>query len=141
MSNTDTVKAITTNLRGVLKNTIRFQVEEDGIKPYADFADPVARIEFTGEAFESIHGERSKYADIPFLIQVYFTERNPDTAKDRAQEYIHLIRDNVTIANMNVGALEDTNLVSHTFSDSVSTSYDEPIVTIDYQMRIHYREN
>lgn len=140
MSNPDTVKAISTNILTVLKETIGWQVEDDGVEPDADFANPVARIEYQGEAFESLHGERPDYADAPFLIQVMFAERVPDTIRDKAQEYIHAIRDNVTIDNVNVGALASTNLVSHTFSDSVNTSYDEPITTINYQMRIHYRE-
>jgi hypothetical protein len=138
--NPDTVKAMSTNILTVLKDIIKWQVEDDGVDPNADFANPVARIEYQGEAFESLHGERPDYADASFLIQVMFTERVPDTIRDKAQEYIHAIRDNVTIDNMNVEALADTNLVSHTFSDSINVLYDEPIVTINYQMRIHYRE-
>lgn len=140
MSNADTVKAISTNILKVLSETIGWQLEDDGVNPDADFKNPVARIEFQGEGFESIHGERPDYADANILIQVMFAERIPDTARDKAQEYIHAIRDNVTIDNMNVDELANTNLVSHTFTDSNNVTYDEPIVTINYQMRIHYRE-
>jgi len=138
--NADLVKAISNNVRSIISETIKWQTAEDGISPNADLQDPLAIIDVQGEAFEYTHGERPKYSDVNVLIQVLFTERTPDEIKDKSQEYIHRIRDNIIVDNINTGTLLTASPVSHVFSDSVNVVYDEPIVTINYQMRIHYRE-
>jgi len=141
MSDESNIKAITTNLRKILKDTIGFQMEEDGLDPNKDMTKPVCKIGFRGLDFESIHGERPKYIDAMFDLQVIFTERGSDAAKDKAQQYISDIRDNVTIDGMNVDQLGTGNdIVSHVFSRSITTDIDEPFVIVNYEIAIHYRE-
>lgn len=141
MTNIDKHKAVTTNLRTILRDTVGFQMEEDGLDPDRHMTKPVCKIGFRGLVYESIHGERPKYIDAIYDLQVIFTERDSDAAKDKAQEYIQGMRENVTIDGMNVNGLESGNdIVSHVLSNEIVTAYDEPFVIINYEMSIHYRE-
>lgn len=138
MANEDTVKAITANLTAIL-TAQGFKVEDLSVDPDADVT-PLVTILGPNEDFEYNHGEKPKYSDLAYTLAVRFSDKHLSTARDRAADYSHKLRDNITVPALNVGSLAASKLVSRTDHTMEDADYNTPIMRFDYSLSIRYRE-
>ena len=142
MSNFDTAKAIIENIKEVLR--------AQGINfTEATFGDtddipasliPYGRIFYEREIFEYTHGQKPLYAETEFRINVILRDTNQEVLIRDQQEWVHKIRDSVTINALNINDLASSLLVSRVTSDNVEMENFLDVVFIDYRMLIRYRE-
>lgn len=144
MSNFDTVSSITDNLETVLKklgiNFVR--------KTFADLKDipasslPLGEMRYSGEIFEYNFGEKPKYAEAGYDLRVVLSERDMRDMMRGQQKWAHLIRDGLTMAALNIGALASSKLISKVSTEAVEAdnSRADGIASLTYRIRIRYRE-
>ncbi len=108
MGNFDTVRAITLNLKALLRaEGIKFSTatyKDDKSIPAALI--PFGSVYYEGEGFEYTHGERMGYIEAIFKVRVVLRERDPASMVQVQQEWVHRIRSAVTVAPLNAGALQ-----------------------------------
>ena len=138
MSNIDTVKAITTNLEGVLTG-LGWKLEDLSSDPDVD-TTPVCQVLYEGESFEDLYGERPQYNTIAFLVRVVRNRTQPGTSRDAQQEAVHAIRGAVTVAALNAGSLATSKLVNRVAHTGAQVEYDPPLSILDYRLQVRYRE-
>lgn len=138
MANSDTVKAITANLAAILAG-LGFKVEDLSIDPSMT-ASPVCVILYEGEDFAYGHGQKPLYNEVKYLLKVMLSDPKPGTSRDKYAEYVHAIREAVTVDALNAGALATSKLVSLVNTTDVAIAYEPPVSTIDYRMNVRYRE-
>ena len=141
-NNFTTIKSITDNLQSVLLAIgIKFSrkaFEDAGSIPLSLL--PFGEIYYKGESFEYTHGQRSGYAEANYLIKV-ITQGHDNTELVRtAQKWVHGVRDSITINALNIGELATSKLVSWVNMESVEIVYTAEYGTIDYVIKIRYRE-
>ncbi len=140
MSNLDTVKAITTNLRTVLAG-LGLRLEEDGIGTDKTLVTtPICRLEYEGETFDDAFKQRASFREAGYAITVIFNERNPLTMKEKQQQWVHGIREGLTVDALNVGGLAVSKPVSAVITGEVSVQYEKPLSIVTYKMDVRYRE-
>ncbi len=138
MANSDTVKAIATNLTAIL-NGLGFKIEDLSADP-AMSSSPVCVVLHSGEDFGAGHGERPLYNEIRYSLEVRFSDKYPATSRDKIAEWAHKIRANVNVAALNTGALAASKLVSRVDHEGYDVEYAPPITQIEYRLKIRYRE-
>lgn len=138
MANSDTVKAITANLKSIIEG-LGFKVEDLSIDP-AMVSTPVCVILYEGEDFEYGHGQKPLYSEIRYLLKVMLNDPRPGTSRDKYAEHVHAIREAVTVNALNTGALAASKLVSLVNTAEVTVTYEPPVSTIDYRLNVRYRE-
>lgn len=139
MGNADTVKAITTNLTAIL-TAQGFLVENSSTDKKLE-TSPLVAIRYGGENFESTHGERPSYSTARYSLRVSFSDKYPSTSRDKAVEWAHKIRGNVTVNALNAGDLAASKLVSRVDHDYDAPVYDAGATSFDYSLDIRYRES
>ncbi len=138
MANSDTVKGITLNLTSILEG-LGLKVEDLSIDP-SMVSTPVCVILYEGEDFEYGHGQKPLYSEIRYLLKVMLNDPRPGTSRDRYAEYVHGVREAVTVDALNVGALLASKLVSLVNTTEVTVTYEPPVSIIDYRLNVRYRE-
>jgi len=142
MANKDTVWAITTNLQTVLQGLgIKFSKNtyEDmgsipaGLIPHGD-------IQYITEVFEYGHGQKPLYSDMEFSIQVVLSDRSSEGLMRTVQDWVHRVRDGVTVDALNIGDLASSKLVSRASTGEIRTIKNGAFSVIEYTMQIRYRE-
>lgn len=138
MANSDTVKAITANLKGILEG-LGFKIEDLSIDPTMT-SSPVCVILYESEDFEYGHGQKPLYNEIRYLLKVMLSDPKPGTSRDKYAQYVHAIREAVTINALNTGDIAASKLVSLVNTADVTVIYEPPVSTIDYRLNVRYRE-
>lgn len=139
MGNTETIKAITANLTAVL-TAQGFLIENSSTDKELATA-PSCAIRLTGERFESTHGERPSYNEVRYSLRIAFSDAYPATSRDKVAEWMHKIRNNVTVPGLNIGTLAASKLVSKVTHDGYNeTGYAPPVTDLDYDLTVRYRE-
>ncbi len=138
MVNSDTVKAITANLAAILEG-LGLKIEDLSVDPSMTTM-PVCVILYEGEEFEYGHGQKPLYNEIKYLFKVMLNNPKPGTSRDKYAQYVHAIREALTVNALNTGGLADTKLVSLVNTTDVAISYEPPVSTIDYRLNVRYRE-
>ncbi len=138
MANSDTVKAITANLAAIIAG-LGFKVEDLSIDP-SMATSPVSVILYEGEEFEYGHGQKPLYSEVKYLLKVMLNDPKPGTSRDKYAQYVHAIREAVTVDALNIGGLATSKLVSLVNTTDVAITYEPPVSTIDYRMNVRYRE-
>jgi hypothetical protein len=142
VGNFDTVTAITANLTKLLKQQgAKFTLEayEDTTKIPASIL-PHGLIQYLGEVFDQEHGQRPSWNEIKFKIRIVFKSTSADVVIRDQQEWMHKIRDNVTVNAMNIDDLASSKLVSWIKIEEgdVDNQLDRSI--LEAFMMIRYRE-
>ncbi len=138
MANSDTVKVITANLAAILAG-LGFKVEDLSVDPSMT-TTPVCVILYEGEDFEYGHGQKPLYNEVKYLLKILLNDSKPGTSRDRYAQYVHAIREAVTVNTLNTGGLAVLKLVSLVNTTDVAITYEPPVSTIDYRMNVRYRE-
>lgn len=138
MANSDSVKAITTNITSIL-TTQGLSVEDISGDPETDTIT-LAQIHYQGEDFEYAHGMKPLYNEINYLIRMVFNKMSPVLSRDAQAEWIHKVREAITVNALNVGSLATTKLVSLVEHEGADVEYRPPISTINYKLKVRYRE-
>ncbi len=138
MANSDTVKAITANLTSVLEG-LGFKIEDLSSDP-SMASTPACEVLYEGEDFEYGHGQKPLYNEIRYLLKVLLNDPRPGTSRDKYAQYVHGIREAVTVNALNTGALAASKLVSLVNTTEVTVAYEPPVSTIDYRLNVRYRE-
>lgn len=138
MANSDTVKAITANLTAILES-LGFKVEDLSVDP-SMASTPVCVVLYEGEDFEYGHGQKPLYNEIRYLLKVMLNDPRPVTSRDKYAQYVHAIREAVTVNALNTGALASSKLVSLVNTTEVTVVYEPPVSTIDYRLNVRYKE-
>ena len=138
MANSDTVKAITANLAAILAG-LGFKIEDLSIDP-SMATSPVCVILYEGEEFEYGHGQKPLYNEVKYLLKLMLNDPKPGTSRDKYAQYVHAIRDAVTVDALNIGGLAASKLVSLVNTTDVTITYEPPVSTIDYRLNVRYRE-
>lgn len=140
MSNYDTINAITVNLRTVLAG-LGLQVEEGGFSADPTFTtSPGCRVRYPFEEFHDTFRQRPSACEARFEIEIYVNDADPQTRKQKQQQWVHAVRDAVTVDALNTGGLAASKLVSAVRSEEPEISYSWPLSTIRYRLNIRYRE-
>ena len=138
--NTENVQYIIDNLEYIIGTTLEFNLEYDiANDPEAD-TTPSAVIIYSGEEFGEAFGEKPLYNEITFEILVQFSDSTPATIRSRSVDYMHSIREGVTIDTLNVGALAASQIVSRVESNSNDVVVELPVIQINYILTVRYRE-
>lgn len=142
MTNVDTVKAITDNIEAALKkegmDLSATTYEEGGPVPAG--LVPVARIFYTGVAFEDTYGERPSYADALFTLKTTLGGRPGRELMQSEQMWAQRIRDALTPSALNAGDLAASRLVSRVTVNGVEVSNKAESSTIICRITVRYRE-
>lgn len=140
MSDLDTVKALTTNLEGIISTTLNWKLE-DGSTERTPKTNFLCHLRFRDIDYEETYGERASYAEANFDLRVKTIKKTPSLSRDIQQEIITSIRTGVTIKTLNVGALATSLLVSRvTHRSPAVPEYDNNVSEITYGLSIRYRE-
>ncbi len=142
MGNADTVKAITDNIRSVLKATgIHFSpnIYEDEKNVPASLI-PYGRILYKGETFEYTHGQKAGYAEAGFTIRVLLKDRDHAAMLSAQQMWVHRIRESLTVGSMNTGALAGSRYVTRVTSRGVGVENGVYLSSLVYTVAVRYRE-
>lgn len=143
MSNTDTVSAITENIRSALnRQGIVFEPkavdDESGI---AASRRPLGQVFYLGEAFEYAHGQRPGYIEAEFLIKVVLG-RDDDAGLIRGQQkWAHRIRGALTVEALNTGKLSETKYVSRVGAREVRVENEAKGSRLLCGISVRYRES
>lgn len=138
MANSDTVKAITANLVAILDG-LGFKIEDLSVDP-SMATSPVCVILYEGEDFAYGHGQKPLYNEVKYLLKLMLSDPKPGTSRDRYAQYVHAIREALTVDALNTGGLASSKLVSLVSTTDVAIIYEPPVSTIDYRMNVRYRE-
>lgn len=142
MGNAETVKAITDNIRSVLKSTgIHFSpnIYEDDKNVPASLI-PYGRIFYQGEEFEYTHGQRAGYAEAGFIIRVLLKNRDQGSMLRAQQMWAHKIRESLTVGSVNTGALAGSGYVTRVTARGVSVENGVYLSRLIYNVAVRYRE-
>jgi len=142
VGNADTVKAITDNIRSVLKVTgIHFSptIYEDEKNVPASLI-PYGRILYKGETFEYTHGQKAGYAEADFTIRVLLKDRDHAAMLSAQQMWVHRIRESLTVGSMNTGALAGSRYVTRVTARGVSVENGVYLSSLVYTVAVRYRE-
>lgn len=93
MTNLETIRIITENLRKILKET----------EEYFKLCKIKANIYYKGEAFEHGYGGKAYYINANFRIEIYLQGEDLKTLTSLEQEIGHKIREGMTLENINGG--------------------------------------
>ena len=85
-------------------------------------------------------GEHPKHNDLNITVLVRFKNKAPGTSRDSQVAHIHSLREGITEAKLNIGALAGTHRVTRVDHDGATVTYDPPITQISYELKIRYRE-
>lgn len=138
MSDLDTIKSIEDNLTAII-TAQGFNFEDSSSDPKAE-TTPVATLLFKSEDFDYTHGQKPLYNELGYEIVANYSVSAPSTARDKAAEYGHKLRENITVNALNTGALASTKLVSRIDHQGYDVEYSKPIVRVIYKLKIRYRE-
>lgn len=142
MGNFETVKAITDNLQKILQaEGVKFSRKAyDDEKSIPASLIPFGGIFYQGEDFEYTHGQRPGYAEVVFRLRVVLKERSPAGLMRSQQQWVHAIREALTVNALNVGDLASTKYVSRVVIKGVDIENRENFAFLNYTAAIRYRE-
>ena len=139
-TNAQNVQYIIENLELIVGTTLGFNLEYE-IKDDPEVETTAAAIIlYDGETFEESFGEKPLYNEISFIIRVKYRRSDPTQIRDKGADYVHLLREGITIDLLNVGALASTQIVSRVSHDGADLSISLPIIELDYSISVRYRE-
>ena len=141
MGNFETVRAITDNIRDVLKaEGMHFpRTNQEDEKNIPASLIPLGAVSYTGEAFEYTHGQRPGYMEAGFAVKVLLNERDPVVMTRQQQTWIHRIREALTVDALNTGYLASNKLVSRVTTDSVDVEDKAGKAVLTCRLRVRYR--
>ncbi|MEE9615278.1 MAG: hypothetical protein V3W31_10090 [Thermodesulfobacteriota bacterium] len=142
MANVDTVKAITDNLEVVLRGEgIKFsrKVYEDEKSIPASLI-PFGRIFYRGESFEHTNGQKPGYVEIEYLASVVLREKDAADLIRRQQEWVHRIREALTVDALNTGELAASKYVSRVDTTGVDMERRDTLAFVNCKITVRYRE-
>lgn len=143
MSNFDTIKAITDNLQSTLQaRGIMFsRATFGGAARVPATLLPHGQIFYGGESFEYTHGQRPGYAQAAFTILVVLSQRDPTDLMRTQQNWVHLIREALTVDALNVDELAATRYVSRVTTAGVDIEeMAGHRAVLNYRVTVRYRE-
>jgi len=139
-TNAQNVQYIIENLELIVGTTLGFNLEYE-IKDDPEVETTAAAIIlYEGEIFEESFGEKPLYNEISFIIRVKYRRSDPTQIRDKGADYVHLLREGITIDLLNVGALSASQIVSRVSHDGADLSINLPIIELDYSISVRYRE-
>lgn len=138
MADLDTIKAIEDNLTAII-TAQGFNFEDSSTDPKVE-TTPVATLLFRGETFEYAHGQKPIYNELEYEVVVNFNTSATATARDKAAEHGHKLRENITVNALNVGSLAASKLVSRVDHQGYDAEYNRPVLRVSYRLKIRYRE-
>lgn len=144
MDSLNTIKAITANIESNLDilgiDFIKKGYEDIKSVPSVQF--PFAEIYYDGEDFEKSLSISPEYSNAHLIIKVYLYENNDELITDKKQEWVHSIKNKLTIENINIKDLESSKLVTNISINEISMKeYTSNIVSADFKINIRYRVN
>ena len=103
---------------------------------------PYGRIFYIGEVFEELSGERAAYIEAEYTLRVTIGERDRRQMMREQQKWVHLIRDGLAVAALNIGALVSSKLVSRVISEDaiIEMAGSDSVASVVYRVRVRYRE-
>jgi hypothetical protein len=142
MSSSDTVAAITENLREVLVGLgINFSFKSfDDRKDAPASASPVGIIIYKGESFDEAHGQRPGYIEAVFDVNVLIYLKVHEEALRVQQEWIHRIRQTLTVNALNVNALLLNKKVSRVEIPKAEALSEMNKSSINLLVKVRYRD-
>lgn len=142
MGNLETIKAITANLKTVLMDLgIKFkEYTYEDPREVPIHLSPLGKLFYLGEDFAYDHGEKPLHIEASFALKVVCIE--PDTGKMNAllQEQVHTIREGVTVAALNIGALAVNKHISKVITVKPTIDHYKDASVLVYGLNIRYRE-
>jgi len=149
MNNIDIIKAVTENLKSIFKGEGIDLSEKvfksshnlpKGAKPPG--SRPLGRLDYKGEAFEYGYGARAYYANARFGLSLFLRDSNEKNLTRLTQEWVHKIREALTVNGVNVGSLASIKPVTRAEIDKVQVISDgkEQSVEVRFDVFIRYRE-
>ncbi|MDH4101734.1 MAG: hypothetical protein OEV28_14310 [Nitrospirota bacterium] len=138
MSNADTVKAIVANV-GLILTGLGLKVEDASANPDLT-TSAAAQILYESEQFENAFGQKPYYNTAGLVIKISFSDKAPATSRGKQVDWVHGLRDAITVNTLNVNALVASKLVSAALHNGAQVTYDAPVTTIDYKLDVRYRE-
>ncbi len=136
MGNYETVQAITTNLEAIL-TSIGLSLEDASSEPTG--AAPLVKLKYPSDDAEYDHGEKPGRSTINIKLEIEFRESSPDLSRDKQQYWTHMVRDNVSVAVLNVGALSASKLVGRVDQRS-RVEYSAPVSRVFHDIEVRYRQ-
>jgi hypothetical protein len=143
MSNFDTVKSITDNLQTICQGEgIKFSrktFEEPKNVPAALI--PLGEIYYDVENFDQTHGQRASFAEVDYTVKIILKERDSRVLMRQQQEWVHKLRDAITVNALNIGDLASSKLVSWVdMTEGAETEDDVDWSRVNFPITIRYRE-
>ncbi|GMR05163.1 MAG: hypothetical protein BMS9Abin23_1106 [Thermodesulfobacteriota bacterium] len=143
MGNSDTVRAITDNIKAVLKSLgihLSPDIYRDDKNVPASLM-PYGHIFYEGEDFEYTNGQRPGYAECSFTIKVLLKERDPSAMVREQQRWVHDIRGALTVNALNAGTLAVTGYVTRVTTRGVDVENSMYLSRLVYSLSVRYRES
>lgn len=142
MSNFETVSAITDNILGILKATgINFTRKDfDDRKAVPASLMPLGAVFYTGERFESAHGQRPLYAEAEYNIRVLINGRDAEEIIRELQKWAHTVKEALTVDALNTGDLASTKLVCRVTVARVDSENRDDRSALSLRLLVRYRE-
>ena len=139
MSNLDTIKAITTNLKAIISTTLAWSREDLSADPHAE-ETLQAKLIYREERPKHNFGEAPGYIEAFFVVEILTNKTTPDDIRDSLQAGVHGLIDAVTINALNVGDLAASKLVSWVEHAGSDAEQEVPLSTIRHPITIRYRK-
>lgn len=144
MTNIQTIKAITVNLKTLLKGLgINFTEKTDVYKKNNSASvKPVGSIYYKSEAFEHGYGGKAYYINAGFTVTVQLTDRNDSELIRQQQTWVHEVREALTVDGLNVGELVEGKPVTRILVEKVAISNDKKSSSseVSFEIVVRYRE-
>ncbi len=145
MTNLETIRAVTTNLKSLLKGQgINFteKVYKDKKNINAGSV-PAGSIFYKGESFEHGYGAKAYYVNARFAASVTLKNRSEAELIRQEQIWVHKIREALTVDGLNVDDLSEGKPVTRVIVSTVDIKNDNSsgIAEVNFEIVIRYREN
>ena len=142
MSNFDTITAVTDNLESVLRGLgLKFTQEiYDDVSAIPASLLPHGQIFYDKEVFEYTHGQKPEYATVSFRIRVALTGRDARKFIRDQQNWVHKIREALTVNALNIGGLAASKLINVVSLDEVDVENTADRASLMCRVGVRYRE-
>ena len=145
MANADTVKAIITNIEGILSSSphllLKINIPGGVTETLPSFtANPVYYVMYDGETPEYEHGQKPGYMESSFIIVLVWLSGSISAARDKSIEWFHALRTALTVNALNVGDLAATKLVSRVTVEKPDVDMQPAETKILFRAMVRYRE-
>jgi hypothetical protein len=146
MGNTDTVKAIITNIETILSGAPhslqKINIPGGVTETLPSFtANPVYYVLYDGEAPEYEYGQKPGYVESSFVVALIWLSGSVSAARDKSIEWFHAVRSALTVNALNAGTLATSKLVSRVTVEKPDVDMQPAETKIFYRTTVRYRED